>query len=129
MTETKESIIDQVSEPAANGSQANGKIQTTPPTPVSSVIIWFVLLVFTYVTLPTPFQPEGKPTLQHVWYYGWITAISTGFGVVPLLFMSNLDKYWIGISNGKRHCFFLSPCCDSSTNTIRFLYPQGLRLE
>jgi zinc transporter ZupT len=58
-----------------------------------------VIVLLTIVTCPSPLQPVGKPTLLHVWYYGWITAVSTGLGVLPLVFMPNLDSYWVGISN------------------------------
>lgn len=60
----------------------------------------FILsVIITYVGCPENLQPEGKPTPQHVWYYGWITAVSTGFGVVPLIFTPTLNKYYIGVSN------------------------------
>lgn len=110
MTDKKESISKQGSqqEKSPNGSQSNGKIQTPPPTPISTVLALVFILVVTYVTLPTPFQPEGKPTVHHVWYYGWITAVSTGLGVLPLIIMPNLESYWVGISNGKRRGLFLS---------------------
>jgi hypothetical protein len=72
-----------------------------PPTPLTSVVAAIALLVFTYFTLPDPLQPVGKPSIHHVWYYGWITAISTGLGVLPLVFIPELDSYWVGISNGK----------------------------
>jgi len=92
---------DSQQETKENGkSPTNGEIPTPPPTPVSSIVAMAVIVVFSYVTLPTPLQPVGKPTLLHVWYYGWITAISTGLGVLPLVFMPNLDSYWVGISNG-----------------------------
>jgi hypothetical protein len=34
----------------------------------------------------------SQPTLSHVWYYGWVTAVSTGLGVVPLMFASELGE-------------------------------------
>jgi hypothetical protein len=42
-------------------------------------------------------------TSQHVWYFGWITAISTGVGVLPFFFFSEPEKYWVGASNGKKY--------------------------
>jgi hypothetical protein len=51
--------------------------------------------------MPHPLHPENEPTAQHVFYYGWLTAISTGLGVVPLLFAPNLASYWVGVSNGR----------------------------
>lgn len=60
------------------------------------------LLVFlTYFLMPDPLHAEGEPSLKHVFYYGWLTAISTGFGIVPLIFAPNLASYWVGVSNGK----------------------------
>lgn len=64
-----------------------------------TIIALLVILIITVVTIPRPFQPAGKPTLLHVWYYGWITAISTGLGVIPLIFIPKLDSYWMGVSN------------------------------
>jgi len=65
----------------------------------TSYIVLIILFVITVVTIPRPFQPVGKPTVLHVWYYGWITAISTGLGVLPLVFTPKLDSYLIGVSN------------------------------
>lgn len=40
-----------------------------------------------------------EPTVHTVFYYGWISAISTGLGVLPLCFAADIDAYWIGVSN------------------------------
>lgn len=63
--------------------------------------VWWTILLATisYITFPTPLQPVGRPTVLHVWYFGWISAISTGLGVLPLMFTRELDTYWIGASN------------------------------
>mmetsp|Transcript_32847 Transcript_32847/g.37370 ORF Transcript_32847/g.37370 Transcript_32847/m.37370 type:complete len:306 (+) Transcript_32847:365-1282(+) len=68
----------------------------------NSSLSYFALLglfIISVITCPRPFQPVGKPTVLHVWYYGWITAISTGLGVLPLVFTPKLDSYWVGVSN------------------------------
>ena len=67
--------------------------------------VWGALVLFaiiTYVTMPVPLQPpHGQaPSIQHVFYYGWLTAIFTGLGAVPLAFAPNLASYWVGLSNG-----------------------------
>lgn len=67
--------------------------------------VWCTLATFviiTYVTMPVPLQPpHGQaPSIQHVFYYGWLTAIFTGLGAVPLAFAPNLASYWVGLSNG-----------------------------
>lgn len=58
-----------------------------------------VILAISYFTLPDSLQPVGRPTVQHVWYFGWISALSTGLGVLPLVVAPKLDTFWVGISN------------------------------
>lgn len=60
-----------------------------------------VVVLISYFTIPESLQPVGRPTIQHVWYFGWISALSTGLGVLPLVFAPDLDTYWVGVSNGK----------------------------
>ena len=75
------------------------------PTASKATIIGAVIVaLISYFTLPDSLQPVGRPTVQHVWYYGWISALSTGLGVIPLIFAPDLDKYWVGVSNGELSC-------------------------
>jgi len=67
--------------------------------PQPQAIATIVIALITYFTYPGPLNPTGKPTVLHVWYFGWISALSTGLGVVPLIFTHELDSYWIGASN------------------------------
>lgn len=69
------------------------------------LLILILISVFTY---PVDWATGGKVSLQHVWYYGWITAISTGAGVLPFYFISEPNKFWMGISNGR---LYLILCC------------------
>jgi hypothetical protein len=89
-------------------SVANGKEKKSRPKNVETqpterwvclVLISFVIL--TIVACPQPFVPQGKPSIQHVFFYGWLTAVSTGLGVFPFIFLKDVDTYWVGISNGK----------------------------
>lgn len=82
----------------SSGSERR-KESTVATTPAWAYITLVLLAVVTYVTVPTPFQPHGEPTINHVFFYGWLTAISTGFGVLPFLFFPNVASYWVGISN------------------------------
>lgn len=68
-------------------------------TPMWAYVSFALLALVTYISIPTPFQPHGEPTLMHVFFYGWLTAISTGFGVLPFIFLPNVATYWVGISN------------------------------
>ena len=85
-------------------SNGDGSIKTkaTPaktPTWVYALLVLFAAV--TVLTYPVPFQPHGEPTLKHVFFYGWMTAISTGCGVLPFMIMPDVPKFWVGISNGK----------------------------
>ena len=73
---------------------------------VTSPAIYACLVFFAAVTcfaMPHPLQPHRgeEPSIQHIFYFGWLTAISTGLGVIPLIFAPNLAPFWIGISNGE----------------------------
>lgn len=71
------------------------------PTPTWAYLAFLAIIVISYVTLPQPLQPHHgeEPSIQHVFYYGWLTAVSTGLGAVPLAFAPDLSAYWVGISN------------------------------
>jgi len=66
-----------------------------------SYMIIAALAVITYVTYPGNTWGDNalEPSLHTVFYYGWISAISTGFGVLPLCFVTEMKEYWIGVSN------------------------------
>ncbi len=78
-------------------------------TPTITIVLLSIIAAVSYLTLPESLQPVGRPTLQHVWYFGWISALSTGLGVLPLIFSPKLDSWWIGATNGKS-CFFFLLC-------------------
>jgi len=40
----------------------------------------------------------SSPTVT-VWWYGWLTAFSTGLGALPLLLFAKVDRWWTGASN------------------------------
>lgn len=60
----------------------------------------FVIVLITVFTCPDSFKGQ-KVSLHHVWYYGWITAVSTGAGVLPFFLFSEPNKFWMGVSNGE----------------------------
>ncbi|KAL3805828.1 hypothetical protein HJC23_007789 [Cyclotella cryptica] len=77
---------------------------SAPPTPESSLSqlrSYAVLLLFALITIfarPPP-HDSAAPTAHTVFYYGWISAVSTGLGVLPLLFVTTMQEYYIGLSN------------------------------
>ena len=81
----------------------NSEIQKTP--------VWVYVLLFLFaglslLTIPQPFHPVHgqEPTILHVFYYGWLTALSTGLGALPFLLFPDIQSYWVGISNGTYTC-------------------------
>ena len=86
---------------AATKKEQNGQ-RSPPKTPkwVYALLVAFAIL--TYATIPKPFHPLPgvAPTIQHVFYYGWLTAMSTGLGALPFLFLPDVASFWVGISNG-----------------------------
>ena len=76
--------------------------QKQHPTPSWVYLALLSIAVISYVALPDPLQPHygESPTIRHVFYYGWLTAVSTGLGAIPLALAPNLSSYWVGISNG-----------------------------
>ena len=59
-----------------------------------------LLVIFISVfTLPSDSLSPVRIELIHVWYFGWITAVSTGLGALPFFFVKEPSKYWIGLSN------------------------------
>mmetsp|Transcript_20888 Transcript_20888/g.26984 ORF Transcript_20888/g.26984 Transcript_20888/m.26984 type:complete len:328 (+) Transcript_20888:281-1264(+) len=89
--------------PEQSAPKQNGKTierrKEAPSTPAWAYFSLVLMAAVTYFTIPTPFQPHGEPTLNHVFYYGWLTALSTGLGVLPFLFIPDVATYWVGICN------------------------------
>jgi hypothetical protein len=68
---------------------------------------WISYLLMTVIGIITviyyPWKQNEDPlyvSMETVWYCGWLTAVSTGFGVLPFYFTSKSNKFWTGISNG-----------------------------
>jgi len=70
-----------------------------PKTSNMTIFLSVLIVVISYCTFPENLQPVGKPNVSHVWYFGWISALSTGLGVLPLVISPNLNSYWIGVTN------------------------------
>jgi len=97
---------------AATASNGTVKIPSKhEPTPYWVYLLLLSFAVVTFTTRPVPFHPlhGEEPTIRHVFFYGWLTAISTGLGVLPFFFIPRVAMYWVGISNGTRTsvCIFL----------------------
>lgn len=59
-----------------------------------------LLGLLTIVAHPeTGYHTPTTPSPHTVFYYGWISAVSTGLGVLPLCLFREMKEYWIGVSN------------------------------
>lgn len=87
--------------------QDNGKISSPNPRGKPYTRIDFVsygllalLIAITIFAYPeTSWNSATTVSIHHVFYYGWITAISTGLGVLPFYFITEPNKFYMGISN------------------------------
>ena len=46
----------------------------------------------------TQLQVSGR-SAAHVWWYGWVTALSTGLGALPMVWYKNVSDWWLGVGN------------------------------
>jgi hypothetical protein len=67
-----------------------------------SISLVGLIIFITIFTYPGYHHIDAEVTLPFVWYSGWITAVATGIGVVPFFFVTNPNKFWMGISNGNQ---------------------------
>lgn len=88
-------------EAAADGKKTDDDEVESTHARIRSYIILAIFALITYVTYPgsTLGDKSFQPTMHTVFYYGWISAISTGLGVLPLCFVPELHSYWVGVSN------------------------------
>ena len=59
---------------------------------------YILIAIISKVTLPDNLRP-ASPSLAHVWYFGWVTAISTGLGAAPLFFVRDSGKKVLAVGN------------------------------
>ncbi len=72
-----------------------------PKTSMLTIVFSVIVVAVSILTMPESLQPVGRPSINHVWYFGWISALSTGLGVLPLVFSPDLNTWWIGVTNGE----------------------------
>ena len=59
-----------------------------------------LLVVISYVTFPKKlWDLNAPPSLQSVWFFGWITALSTGIGAIPFFFVDRPSQLILGSAN------------------------------
>ena len=77
---------------AAPPSKSVMETKTTSfPALVQQLAIVIAMALITVFSRPSTLTPVGgSPSIQHVFHYGWVAALSTGLGALPLLFMGKV---------------------------------------
>jgi hypothetical protein len=89
MLPLKQSIVGDDEE--GNEESYNRKPSTT------SYVFLALLAVISIVTYPrNGLVSSEEVTVNRVWYFGWITAITTGLGAIPLIFLTKPKAYIFG---------------------------------
>lgn len=71
-----------------------------------SYILLFIIIAITIFGHPHH-SCHRKVSMHRVCYNGWITAVATGFGVIPFYFFKEPNKFWMGISNGNYFILYI----------------------
>ena len=89
-----------------NAVETNSKKSSSQKSSSQSRVSWIDIVALIVLVLITIFthphingDSRGHVPLAYVWYYGWITAVSTGLGAIPFFFVSETTKFWTGVSN------------------------------
>jgi len=63
-------------------------------------LLVLAMAIITVVAKPDLAPAIGQePTVGHVFYHGWVAALSTGLGALPLLLLGKVTDVWLGLSN------------------------------
>ncbi|GMH75540.1 hypothetical protein TL16_g06793 [Triparma laevis f. inornata] len=79
---------------SAQQEKAPKSISSRPASP-SLLLTFLLLFIITLYTFPT----SSSSTKNDVFFYGWMTCLSTGLGVVPIMLLPNMSSYYLGLSN------------------------------
>ena len=90
-----------------SSAETSSKKSSSQKTSSQSRVSWIDIVALIALVLITIFthphvsgdSSKGHVPLAYVWYYGWITAVSTGLGAIPFFFVTETTKFWTGVSN------------------------------
>lgn len=85
---------------------------------------YLLLLAITKYTLPDQLR-TSNPTVQHVWFYGWVTALSTGAGAAPLIFAHDMGKAMLAFGNAVAAGMMLSASYSLVAEGATVVEPEG----
>ena len=103
--------------------ERKGKIKAKPNYVGYALLATVVLL--TYFLYPNNPINDDSISVHHVFYCGWLTAISTGLGVIPFLFLNEPEKYWLGVSNAVAGGMMIAASCSLAYEGVQFNEVSG----
>lgn len=59
-----------------------------------------IALVMVLVTIYSYRRRMQGKSAAYVWWCGWLTAVATGIGALPFVWIRDVNKFWLGICNG-----------------------------
>eukprot|EP00752_Nemacystus_decipiens_P006931 g6224.t1 len=116
-------------------SETNGHSRTdphkqeppSPPHHPTSKWTWagyLLLVAITKYTMPDELR-TSSPTVQHVWFYGWVTALSTGVGAAPLILAHDMGKAMLAFGNAVAAGMMLSASYSLVAEGVTVVEPEG----
>ena len=66
--------------------------------PKSAYVWGLVVIAVTFLSIPSSMSPK-VPSVQHVFFYAWITDLATGMGVLPFLCLATISSEHLGYAN------------------------------
>lgn len=107
------------------------KQQPSPQDHPTSKWTWagyLLLVAVTKYTIPGELR-TSNPTAQHVWFYGWVTALSTGAGALPLILAHDMGKAMLAFGNAVAAGMMLSASYSLVAEGVTVVEPEGFAVR
>ena len=93
------------------------------------LIVIIITIVSWQQSNSTTIIDEKEMKMKQVFFYSWLTAVSTGIGAIPFYIFNEPNKFWMGISNAAAGGMMLAASCslalegiDDESNYIESFY-------
>ena len=107
-----------------DADDGKGKIPKSKPNYMGYFLLGAVVML-TYIMYPKSPINDDSISIHHVFYCGWLTAISTGLGIIPFLFLHEPEKFWLGVSNAVAGGMMIAASCSLAYEGVSFNEVSG----
>ena len=87
------------SSPSSSNSFASSPETSSSSIDFIGISLLLVVVIISVVSYTLTNGGNSNVDWGNVFYYAWLTAVSTGVGALPFYFIRSLDEYFVGISN------------------------------